>query len=143
VTLSDPEPWLLLVAAAHVGFQLTVTRMVYPALGEVPPDTWSQAHALHSRRIVPLVAVLYLPLAALLVWAAVAHPGEPGTWVAAGGGMLSMGTTAAVAAPVHGQLGGAVSRDDRARLTRRLVSADRVRALGSLVCLAGAVWTVA
>ena len=140
MTLSDLEPWLLLVAAAHVGFQLTITWVVYPALGEVPPDTWSQAHARHSRRMVPLVAVLYLPLAGLLVWAALAHTGDPGAWLAVAGGVLSMGTTAAVAAPVHGQLGGAVSREDRARLTRRLMSADRVRAVGALLCVAGSLW---
>ena len=143
MSLTDPALWLLLVAAAHLGFQVTVTVMVYPALRDVPPDDWTRSHALHSRRIVPLVGALYLPLVALLAWAAVAHPDDPGTWLAVAGGVLSVGTTAAVAAPVHGQLGGAVSRDDRARLTRRLMAADRVRALGALVCLAGAVLLVA
>lgn len=137
---TDPTPWLLLVAAAHLGFQATVTVLVYPALREVAPDDWARGHAQHSRRIVPLVAVLYLPLVALLAWAAMGHPAEPGTWLAVAGGVLSVGTTAAVAAPLHGRLGGAVSRDDRARLTRRLLAADRVRTAGALLCVAGAVW---
>ena len=140
---TDPALWLLLVAAVHLGFQATVTLMVYPALRDVPADGWTRSHALHSRRIVPLVGALYVPLVALLVWAAVAHPDDLGTWLAVAGGVLSVGTTAAVAAPVHGQLSGAVSRDDRARLTRRLVVADRVRALGAMVCVAGAIRLVA
>ncbi len=143
MSATGPALSLLVVAAAHLGFQATVTMLVYPALREVAPDDWTRSHARHSRRIVPLVAVLYLPLVALLAWVAVTHTGDPGTWVAVAGGALSVGTTAAVAAPVHGQLGGAVSRDDRARLTRRLLAADRVRALGALVCLSGAVLLVA
>ena len=143
MSTAGPASWLLVVAALHLGFQTTVTVMVYPALRDVAPDDWTRSHALHSRRIVSLVAVLYLPLVALLGWAVLTHAGEPATWLAVAGGVLSVGTTAAVAAPLHGQLGGAVSRDDRARLTRRLLAADRVRALGALVCLVGAVWLVA
>ena len=143
MSLTDPAPWLLLVAAAHLGFQATVTVMVYPALRDVAPDDWTRSHTMHSRRIVSLVGVLYLPLVALLGWAALTHASEPATWLAMAGGVLSVGTTAAVAAPLHGQLGGAVSRDDRVRLTRRLLAADRVRALGALVCLVGAVWLAA
>ena len=33
--MSSAAPWLLLVAAAHLGFQLTVDLVVYPELAEV------------------------------------------------------------------------------------------------------------
>lgn len=139
MSLTDPAPWLLLVAAAHLGFQATVTLLVYPALGEVAPDDWTRSHALHSRRIVPLVAVLYLPLVALLGWTVASYPDEVGTWLAVAGGVLSLGTTAAVAAPVHGQLS-TVPAAGRPALMRRLTRADRLRTVGALVCVTGSVW---
>lgn len=142
MTLSEPAPWLLLVAAAHLGFQLTVVLVVYPALGEVPPDTWSGAHERHSRRIVPLVAALYPPLVLLLGWAVATEPRAAGAWLAVVGGLLSVVTTAAVAAPVHGRLS-SVPAADRPALMRRLHRADRVRTVGALLCVAGSVWLVA
>lgn len=142
MSLSEPAPWLLLVAAAHLGFQLTVDLVVYPALGDVPGDAWAEAHDRHSRRIVPLVAALYPALVLLLGWAAVSEPGAPGTWLAVVGGLLSVVTTAVVAAPTHGRLasGGAA---DRSALMRRLDRADRVRSTGAVVCVAGALLMVA
>ena len=47
--------------------------------------------------------------------------------------LLSL-TTALVAAPTHGRLG----RGRTDALVRRLLVADRVRLLGAIVCLAGA-----
>ena len=99
VSLADPAPWLLLVAGAHLGFQLTVDLVVYPALGEVADDRWTVAHERHSRRIVPVVAAVYPPLVLVLGWTVVERPGEVGTWVAVAGGLLAVVTTAAVAAP--------------------------------------------
>ena len=144
--LADPAPWLLLVAAAHLGFQLTVDLVVYPALGEVPGGVWAVAHDRHSRRIVPLVALLYPPLVLLLGWACVAEPRSPATWVAIAGGLLAVAH--------HRGRGGAHPRSavvgDRARsgpaLMRRLDRADRVRSVGAVVvrhrrpvaCVAGA-----
>jgi len=142
MSLADPAPWLLLVAAAHLGFQLTVDLVVYPALGDVPEEAWAAAHDQHSRRIVPLVVALYPPLVLLLGWAAATEPRSVGTWLALIGGLLTVATTAAVAAPTHGRLS-SVGAADRPRLMRRLDRADRVRSLGAVLCAVGAVWLVA
>ena len=131
--------WLLVTAALHLGFQLTVTLVVYPALADVPPASWERAHADHSRRISVVVAVAYLPLLGVGVWALLAGPVSAGLVVAAVGAAVSFLTTAAVAAPTHGRLGS--GRTDA--LVRRLLVADRVRLLGAATCLAGALLAVA
>ncbi|WP_341229177.1 hypothetical protein [Nocardioides salarius] len=42
---SAPEVVLALVASAHLGFQATVTVLVYPALaGLADEPTWARAH---------------------------------------------------------------------------------------------------
>ena len=82
MSLTDPSTWLLVVAGAHLGFQLTVSLVVYPALREVDADAWSVAHERHSRRIAPLVGALYVPLVLVLASAAVAEPEASGTWLA-------------------------------------------------------------
>ena len=62
--MSFPWPDLLLASTGlHAGFQATVTLLVYPALAEVPPERWHDAHQRHSRRIVPLVGLVYVSLA--------------------------------------------------------------------------------
>jgi hypothetical protein len=129
------------VAAAHLGFQVTVDLVVYPALGEVAADGWAAAHDRHSRRITPVVALLYPALVGVLAWSIVSAPGEIGAWVALVGGAVALVTTAAVAAPVHGRLGGAGSAE-RQQLLQRLGRADRVRTVGALVCAAGALLLV-
>jgi hypothetical protein len=137
VNLSEPAPWLLLVAGVHLGFQVTIDLVVYPALGEVRDDQWSGAHERHSRRVTPIVAMVYPPLVLVLGWAVVQGPRVAGTWVALAGGLLAVATTAAVAAPAHGRLASAAPVD-RAALLRRLDLADRVRSVGALVCVVGA-----
>jgi hypothetical protein len=137
VSLADPQPWLLLVAAAHLGFQLTVDLVVYPALGEVPREAWFVAHDRHSRRITPVVAMIYPPLVVLLGWTALVEPRAAGTWLAVAGGLLAVVATAAVAAPTHGRLSSA-SGGERHALMRRLDRADRVRTVGAVVCVVGA-----
>ncbi len=132
------EPWLVATAALHLGFQLTVTGVVYPALADVSGDAWAQAHAAHSRRIAAVVALAYLPLLGVGVWALVEGPVARGLLVAAAGAATSFLTTALVAAPTHGRLGG--GRTDP--LVHRLLVADRVRLLGAVVCLGGALATV-
>lgn len=141
MSLAEPAPWLLLVAAAHLGFQLTVDLVVYPALGDVPREAWTVAHDRHSRRITPVVVLVYPPLVLLLGWTALAEPSDAGTWVAVAGGLLAVATTAAVAAPTHGRLS-AAPPEDRVALMRRLDRADRVRTLGAVVCVAGALLLV-
>ena len=132
--MSDWGPWLVATAALHLGFQLTVTLVVYPALAGVRADDWETAHAAHSRRISVVVALAYLPLLGVGLWALAAGPRDAGVWVAAAGAALAFLTTAAVAAPTHGRLGG--GRTDP--LVRRLLAADRVRLLGAALCLVGA-----
>lgn len=61
----------LVATAAHAGFQLTVTALVYPALVRVGPEGWQQAHTRHSRAILPLVVLVY---GALLVTATASAP---------------------------------------------------------------------
>ena len=138
MSLSDPAPWLLLAAGLHLGFQLTVDLVVYPALGEVEPDAWPRAHARHSRRITPVVGLVYVPLVIVLGWTLVAEPRSVGTWLAVAGGLLAVVTTATVAAPVHGRLS-SVAPAERPVLLSRLDSADRIRTLGAVVCVVGAV----
>lgn len=140
MSLADPSTWLLLVAAAHLGFQLTVSLVVYPALREVDADAWPVAHERHSRRITPLVGALYVPLVLVLASAAVAEPEASGTWLALVGGAVSVVTTAAIAAPLHGRLG---TTADRGELLRALGQADVIRTIGAAVCLVGAVLLVA
>ena len=134
---AEPAPWLLLVAGLHLGFQLTVDLVVYPALAEVAPARWASAHAAHSRRITPVVGLVYLPLVLAVGWAVVAEPDSVGAWVAAAGGLLAVATTATVAAPLHGRL---ASADEHARpaLLARLARADRVRTAGAVGCVVGA-----
>lgn len=135
--MSDPAPWLLLVAAAHLGFQVTVAAVVYPALAEVPLERWTGAHERHSRRIAPLVLVLYPALLGVVGWSLLARPDQLGAWVAASGAAVTLAATVLLAAPTHGALG-ATTPGRHARLVRRLLVADRVRTLGALVLAAGA-----
>ena len=141
MTTTDPAPWLLLVAAAHLGFQATVDLVVYPALADLPASGWAEAHRRHARRITPVVAVIYPPLLLLVVWTLLAEPRSTGSWLAFTGALLSVVTTAAVAAPTHGRLGGS-DPQERPQLLRRLDQADRVRTVGAVICLAGAVLLV-
>lgn len=107
-------------AAAHAGFQATVTLVAYPTLSHVRAAHWRQAHDRHTVAIRPLVAVAYLALAAtgawwlLTEWSALAV-------VAVALAALSMGCTL-VAAPLHRRL---VRRDEAA--LARLLDVDRVR----------------
>ncbi len=123
---------LLAAACLHLGFQLTVTMVVYPALVRAPD--WATAHALHTRRITPLVALLYGALVTTGAWGLVDDLSCTGTWVGVGGAAASILVTALVAGPTHGRL--SAGKDDR--LVRRLLVADRVRTAGAVVCAAGA-----
>lgn len=119
---------LLAAAALHLGFQLTVTLVVYPALAAAPD--WPRAHAAHSRAIAPVVLVVYGALVLAGGWALGAARADPWVLLAVAGGGVSLLATALVAAPTHGRLAG--GRDDA--LVRRLIAADRVRAAGAVLC---------
>ena len=117
--------WLLAAAALHAGFQLTVTVIVYPSLASTSDDDWPRAHARHSRRIVPVVALVYGAAVVACALAATADP-SPGTWVALAGTAVAIVVTATVAAPLHGRLD---TRDPA--LLARLLAADRVRCVSA------------
>lgn len=125
----------VVAAAAHAGFQVTVTALVYPALVRVVPERWEQAHARHSRGIGPLVAVLYAALAVTSVLLALHHHGL-WAWAGVGGAWGAMLVTATAAAPIHARLA-----TPEPPLLRRLLVVDRWRT--GLACLAvlGAVLT--
>ena len=128
---------LVVASALHLGFQLTVTMVVYPALARVSDADWLAAHARHGRAITPLVVLTYGALVLSGVWALVAAAGVALTWViiSVSGAALAMLTTAFLAAPTHGRLG--TGREER--LVARLLQVDRWRALGAVVSFAGAV----
>ena len=127
----------LLVAATglHAGFQATVTVLVYPALARTREDDFAAAHDVHSRRITPLVAVVYGGLAVACGGALRAEPQSPGVRVAALGSAGAVLVTAAVAAPTHSRL----ARGRTPELVSRLLVADRVRLACAVLALGGAV----
>ncbi len=59
---------LIVAAAVHLGFQLCVTTLVYPALGQGPPETFSRRHESHSRRIARVVVLVYGGLLIACAW---------------------------------------------------------------------------
>lgn len=128
-----PENALLAATALHLGFQATVTVLVYPALARVPPAQWTAAHRAHSRAITPVVAVVYGSLLAAGGWALWSGPAA-GTWLALAATAVAMLVTAFVAAPAHGRLGGGHDPE----LLRRLLRADRVRAVAAALALLAA-----
>lgn len=131
-----PEALLLGATWLHLGFQLTVSMVVYPELRRTPD--WEGAHPAETRAITPLVAVVYLALLASAAWVLVDGIPDAATVVALAGVAVSVGTTALVAAPLHGRL--AHGRDEA--LLRRLLVADRVRTAGAVVAAAAALVAV-
>jgi len=132
------SPALVALAAAtalHLGFQLTVTVLVYPALARVDAEDWSRAHDAHSRSIVPLVVLTYAALLTAGVWALLTTPLSAGLLLAALATTTTFATTAFVAAPTHTRLG-REGRTDSA--IHRLLLADRVRAAGAVLAAVGA-----
>jgi hypothetical protein len=125
---------LLVATAVHLGFQLTITVVAYPALVATPDAQWRAAHAAHGRRITPLVAVVYGALVITAVGALVTAP-SPAVLVAASACAVAVLSTAAVAAPTHGRLG----EGRTAELVRRLRSADLVRTAAAAVAVLAAV----
>lgn len=136
---ADASLALLLAATwAHLGFQVTVSTLVYPVLAATPPAAWRQAHDRHSRVITPTVGAVY---AALLLGTAASLSTAAGAAVvvAAAGVALSLGTTALVAAPLHGRLATAGPTPER---LRRLLVADRVRTAGAALAAVAATLAV-
>lgn len=119
---------LLAAAAVHLGFQLTVSLVVYPALADEPEDRWSRAHDAHSRRITPVVVVVYGLLMVACAWAILAGP-DRWTLVAVVAAAVAGLLTALGAAPTHGRLGRGRSRE----LLDRLLRIDRARTAAAVV----------
>ena len=134
LTASGAAVALLVTTALHAGFQLTVSCVVYPALATLPPALWGAAHERHSRRITPLVAVVYVPLLTAVAAALLLDP-SAATLVAAVGTALALGLTAGLAAPLHRRLGAAHDPV----LVGRLLVADRWRSGCAVSALAAAV----
>lgn len=134
--MSAETSLLVLLAAtwAHLGFQVTVSSLVYPVLVSTSPEAWRRAHDRHSRVITPTVGAVY---AALLLGtvAALSTAAGPAVVAAAVGVALSLGTTALVAAPLHGRLATAGPTPER---LRRLLVADRVRTAGAALAAVSA-----
>jgi hypothetical protein len=137
------DAWLLAAAALHLGFQATVTLLVYPALvAQGPADEWAAMHAAHSRRVTPLVVLVYgalFPPVVVSAWHVLEGATGWGAGVAVAGAVVAFGATAWVAAPAHGRL----TRGWDDKVARRLVRADAVRLVGGMLCLAGALAAVA
>ena len=71
-------------------------------------------------------------------WTAATAPQAAGTWLALVGGALSVLSTAAIAAPLHGRLA-TVPAGERPQLLGDLGRVDLIRTVGAVVCLLGAV----
>ncbi len=123
----------LAAAAAHAGFQATVTLVVYPTLSHVRAAHWRQAHDRHSRAILPLVAVTYLALAATGAWW-LATDWSALPLVAVALAALAMAVTAVLAAPLHRRL---VKRDQPA--LDRLLGVDKARTVLALAAVGVAI----
>ena len=131
----DPVAALLAATALHVGFQVVVTVLVYPALAEVPADRWAAAHAAHSRRITAVVAPVYVAVAAACLWLLLSGPYTLPLMLAIGGNALAGLSTAVVAAPTHSRLG---REGPTPQLMRRLLLTDQVRLPAALLALVAA-----
>ncbi len=126
---------LLLVATAlHVGFQVTLSVVVYPALVQIPPASWRTAHGNYWLRVVPLIALVYV-LAALACAGVLFTGATASAWVASVATTTTIGLTVLAAIPLHRRL--ELAPD--VALLRRLTILDRVRTAVALVALVGAV----
>lgn len=136
--MPDRTTALVAASALHAGFQLAVSTLVYPALADEAPDRFAAAHDAHARRVTPLVGLVYAGVIASAA-TALARSQRDGPRVATTAALtaqaVALGTTAAVAAPLHGRLG----RRRTDRDLRRLRRADLVRTLAAVAGLAAAV----
>ena len=131
--MTDLAPTAFVAASAlHLGFQATVTTLVYPTLARVRAAHWRQAHDRHSRTIAPLVGVVYAALVGTGVWLMTVDR-SPAAVIAVAAAAATILVTAAVAAPAHRRL---TRRDDR--VIDQLLRADRLRLAGAVIALAAA-----
>lgn len=126
---------LLVAVAVHLGFQLCVTTLVYPALGQGSAQTFADRHQGHSRRITPVVILVYGGLLIACAWSLMECVDAASTAVGVTVVML-LAITGLGAAPRHGRLGRGWSRSTWTALMRL----DRARLLLAVVLVSLAVW---
>ncbi len=120
----------LLATGAYAGFQWTVQVLVYRQFPSVPADAFVGYEAAHSRRISPLVGVLFaacaVSTAALL---AIRPAGVPLGGIVAAATLFAvvLGATALLAVPEHRRLGAGFD----ATAYRRLLRADLLRTVAA------------
>jgi hypothetical protein len=138
------EPWalaLVVAAAAHVGLELVVQLVVYPALAAgstAAPAVARAAHEAHTRRMAVAVAPVYLALVVAAVGYAVAAGTAYGV-LAVGLVVAVLAVTAFLAVPCHEAIVRSPSVTERAALHRRLARVDRLRLVLAVALLAVAV----
>lgn len=135
--MTSAEAALIAATAAHLGFQVTVTILVYPALARVPAQQWPAAHQAHSRAITPIVGIVYGSLIVTGGWALGTSP-RASTWVAITASAVAVLVTATAAAPLHNLLG----RGHDHNLIRRLIRVDRWRTAAAAIAAVSALVTL-
>lgn len=139
--MGDVVPALLVAATAvHLGFQLVVTAVVYPALLTVPASRWDAEHSAHRRRITPVVAVVYGLLAVACAAVLLVGPHGPAAVCAVAASAVVVLVTATTAGPAHGRL---AREGSSPGLVRRLRRADAVRLVGAAVAAVAALVSAA
>ena len=133
-----PSWSVALVAATslHLGFQLTVTVLVYPALSRVAPAAFAEAHDRHSRAIVPLVGLVYAAVVVTALGVVVTDPASVLAWLAGVASAGALLVTALRAAPLHGRLGREGPGPD---LLGPLLRADRLRTACAVLAVVASV----
>ena len=120
----------LLATVAYAGFQATVQVLVYRQFPAVPADAFPAYEAAHSRRIVPLVGVLFGACAVTTVALLAVRPhGVPLGAIIASAALFAvvLGATALLAVPEHRRLGSGFDTD----AFRRLLRADLIRTVAA------------
>ena len=120
----------LLTTAAYAGFQWTVQVLVYRQFPGVPRDSFADYEAAHSRRISPLVGVVFGACALTTAGLLAARPrGVPlaGILVSAALFAAVLVVTAVLAVPEHRRLGAGFD----AEAYRRLLHADLARTVAA------------
>ncbi len=128
------EQWwqvLLLASGAHVGLELVVHLVVYPALADASAGQTSSAragHQQHMRRMSVAVAPVY-GLLVLSTGAVVVSDPSPLAVAAAAVVVMTLAVTGGFAVPAHEAIVRCPEPAERVELHRRLARAD----LGRLV----------
>ena len=120
----------LLTTAAYAGFQWTVQVLVYRQFPGVPAAAFPGYEAAHSRRISPLVGVLFGACAVTTVALLAVRPQHVALLGVVGSAVLFaivLAATAALAVPEHRRLGDGFD----ASAYRRLLRADLVRTVAA------------